>query len=75
MDRTELPHYHIRWSGRTALDWECFNTRAEAEASAKQLTRLGETYTIEEHGEACSRCRDARELKSAPGSTSNEASA
>ena len=20
-------HYHIRWSGRTAPDWECFSTR------------------------------------------------
>jgi len=72
MERTdEKPHYHIRWSGRTALDWESFATRAEAEANANQLRRRGETYTIEEHNQSCPRCRDAMKVKSA---SSNEAS-
>jgi len=64
MDRHQV-HYHIRWSGKAALDWECFNTHAEAEASAKRLLLQGETYTIEEHDEACPRCRDAMNAKSA----------
>jgi hypothetical protein len=57
MDPVHVPHYHIRWSG-AALDWERFNTHAEAEASAKQLARPGETYTIEELDGDCTRCRD-----------------
>lgn len=38
-----MPHYHIHWSDREVLDWEPFSTHVEAEASAKQLERLGET--------------------------------
>ena len=49
-------HYHIRWSRLTALDYEAFNTRAAAEASAEQSVLQGETYTIEEHDKTCSRC-------------------
>jgi hypothetical protein len=52
-------HYHIRWSSGK-LDWERFSTRVEAEANAKQLVRLGETYTVEEFSDtSCPRCRDA----------------
>lgn len=69
-----MTHYHIRWSGNVLLDWECFSTSAEAEASAKQLVRQGETYVIEEHGETCPRCRAAMKVKSMHG-TFNEASA
>jgi hypothetical protein len=64
LDRHEV-HYHIHWSGKAGLDWECFNTYPDAEASAKQLLLQGETYTIEEHDEACPRCRDAMNAKSA----------
>jgi hypothetical protein len=67
MDHHHQVHYHIRWSGKAALDWECFNTHAEAEASAKQLLLQGETYTIEEYDDACPRCRDTMNLKSAHG--------
>jgi hypothetical protein len=67
-----MTHYHIRWSGNVPLDWECFNTYANAEASAKQLLRQGETYTVEEHDETCPRCRAAMEAKSMRG-TFNEA--
>jgi hypothetical protein len=60
-------HYHIRWSEKivsnwkcfSALDWEAFTSRAEAEASARQLVRQNETYTIEEHDGNCPRCQDA----------------
>lgn len=50
------PHYHIRWSGGV-LDWEVFDSRAEAEAGAKQMVRLGESYVIEEYGADCAKCR------------------
>ena len=73
MNRNQL-HYHIRWSRIARLDWEYFSTCAQAEASAKQLVRQVETYTIEEHNEACPRCRDAMRAKTAHG-TFNEASA
>jgi hypothetical protein len=49
-------HYHIHWTGKT-LDWERFDTSAEAEASARELMLPGETFTIEEHGESCPQCR------------------
>lgn len=49
-------HYHIRWTGSEAMDWEPFDTQAEAEERAKKLSRFGETYTIEELGEGCTRC-------------------
>lgn len=68
MDRKdETPHYHIRWSRVVPLDWECFSTRAEAEARAKQLVRQDETYAIEKFDGACARCRDALSLKSEHG--------
>jgi hypothetical protein len=67
-----MTHYHIRWSGNVPLDWECFNTYADAEARAKQLLRQDETYSIEEYDETCPRCRAAMEAKSMHG---NEASA
>ena len=59
-----MTHYHIRWSGNVPLDWERFNTPAEAEASANQLLRYGETYTIEEHNDPCPRCRAASNVRS-----------
>jgi len=62
-----LFHYHIRWSQIATLDWECFTGRADADASAKQLLRQGETYTIEQHDQACLRCRYAMNQKSAHG--------
>jgi hypothetical protein len=64
MGRKETIHYHIRWSQIPLLDFESFNTRVEAEAAAEVLARLGETYTIEEHGEGCQRCLDAEKGKS-----------
>ena len=66
MNRNEF-HYHIRWSSRTALDWECFDTHVQAEARAKELVRLDETYAIEERDETCPRCRAATELKAIHG--------
>ena len=60
MDRKdENPHFHIHWSRVGPLNWERFNTRAEAEASAHLYVLQGEGYAIEEQGEACQRCSDA----------------
>ena len=51
MDRkTETVHYHIFWSRVGPLNWEPFNTRVEAEASAGLFVLPGETYAIEEQG-------------------------
>ncbi|PYU27555.1 MAG: hypothetical protein DMG32_06440 [Acidobacteria bacterium] len=56
MDRkNETFHHHIRWQGG-ALNWETWSTRAAAEYSARQIVRPGETYVIEEFGEACMTC-------------------
>lgn len=52
-----MTHFHIRWSGSEAMDWEPFTTQEEADASAKKMIRSGETYTIEELGEGCTRCQ------------------
>jgi hypothetical protein len=57
---TAVKHYHIRWSGIARLDWEPFHTIAEAEASAKQLLREGETYSVEEMEASCARCAKAK---------------
>jgi len=62
--KDENPHYHVHWSRVVALNWERFNTRAEAEARAELSALQGETYAIEEHGEVCQRCRDAERGKS-----------
>ena len=56
-------HYHIRWSRLTTLDYEAFNTRAAAEASAEQSVLQGETYTIEEHEETCFTMRGTAERR------------
>ena len=53
-----MTHYHIRWSGKELLDWQRFSTPEEARTRARQLVRLGETYTIEERDdETCPRCK------------------
>lgn len=63
-------HYHIRWSSRTALDWECFTTPAEAVIRGDELVHQGETYSVEKHGDPCVRClarmTEPRILRSAP---------
>jgi hypothetical protein len=51
-------HYHIRWSNGK-LDWERYGSRAEADAGARKLMRVGESYTIEEFSDiGCARCRE-----------------
>lgn len=53
-----MTHYHIRWSTTPILDWLRFDTRAEADAGAKELARPGETYTIDEFDGTCARCAE-----------------
>jgi hypothetical protein len=48
-------HYHIRWSD-TKVDWQAFGSPAEADASAENLARPGETYTVEKFEGTCWRC-------------------
>lgn len=58
-----MAHHHIRWSGGI-LDWERFSTRAEAQASADQLMRPEETYSVEEYtDETCPNCSKWRAAK------------
>lgn len=53
-------HYHIRWSTKEDLDWQAFDTAAEAESAAANMVQSGETYTVEEVDEICSRCNEPR---------------
>ena len=52
-----MSHYHIRWTGAEAMEWEPFATRDEADDVAQKRMRAGQTYTIEELGEGCTRCQ------------------
>jgi len=74
LEALTMTHCHIRWSGKVLLDWQSFGTPEEAKASARQLVRQGETYTIEEHDETCSRCQAAMNANFVH-SSFNEASA
>jgi len=49
-------HFHIHWSKNQRLDWEGFDTRAEATARAIELAAPGEMFTIEEVSATCSVC-------------------
>jgi hypothetical protein len=51
----DVCHYHIRWSS-SGLDWEAFVSKREADDSAKELVRAGETYTIEQFNCDCPQC-------------------
>jgi hypothetical protein len=46
-------HFHIHWSGKEHLDWECFNTRADATMRALELAQPGESFRIDEIFEQC----------------------
>jgi len=60
-----MNQFHIRWSSGK-LDWESYSSRAEAEKGARQLMRLGEGFTVEEHGQECPQCRGAMTAKRRP---------
>jgi len=46
-------HYHIRWSHKTGLDWECFPTSSEASIRAAELAGPDEMFEIEEVSSDC----------------------
>ena len=50
-------HFHILWAGGV-LDWEPFDSHDGAEAAAKELARMNETYVIEKYGIDCPRCAE-----------------
>lgn len=60
MDRSpsisQKTHFHINWRKSDRLDWESFNTRAEAMARVLNLARPGEMFTIEEVSARCPLC-------------------
>jgi hypothetical protein len=41
-------HFHIFWTRSARMDWECFNTRADATMRAVELAQPGEAFRIEE---------------------------
>jgi hypothetical protein len=55
------PHYHIRWSHKTGMDWECFPTYSEASIRAAELAGPDEVFEIEEISSDC----PMRRIKSA----------
>ena len=53
MIRAGQPHFHILWIGKENLDWECFETLAEALQRGAELALPGESFTIEEVSANC----------------------
>lgn len=49
-------HFHIRWSGTGDLDYFPFNSRKEADESARLSARPNETYSIEAFDDSCEKC-------------------
>jgi hypothetical protein len=47
------PHFHIRWTHKTTLDWECFLTHSEASIRAAELAEPEEIFEIEEVSSDC----------------------
>ena len=50
-----MKHYHIRWAG-SKIDWQAFQTRADAVAEAEHIKRPNEIYSIEEREGSCVGC-------------------
>jgi hypothetical protein len=59
VEEATVQHFHIRWSGEK-LDWEAFNTQAEAERQAKELMLPGESFAVEQFDGDCPRCGEIR---------------
>lgn len=51
-------HFHIHWSGQENIDWQRFDSYADAETAARELVQHYETYAIETfENDACERCQ------------------
>ena len=63
MDRTSSSsprfHFHIHWNSKENLDWEGFDSHAEALARALEIARPGEMFVIEEISATCPVCEPA----------------
>jgi hypothetical protein len=46
-------HFHIHWCGKEEIDWECFDTHADAKMRALELAQPGEEFEIEEISVQC----------------------
>jgi len=46
-------HFHIKWSHKNDLDWECFNNFRDATNRAKELARPEEQFTVQMVLTAC----------------------
>lgn len=50
-------HFPIMWNG-ASLDWERYATQAAAEANARELMRVAESYTIKDLSDGlCEICK------------------
>jgi hypothetical protein len=49
-------HFHIHWIKKKILDWEPFNTHADAQARAQELAGPNEIFTVEELSVKCPVC-------------------
>jgi hypothetical protein len=49
-------HFHIHWIRKKILDWEPFNTHADAQARAQELAGPNEIFTVEELSVKCPVC-------------------
>jgi hypothetical protein len=50
-------HFHIHWSGQEIVDWQPFDSYADAESAAQDLVRHCETYVIETlNNDMCHTC-------------------
>lgn len=59
-------HFHIHWSGQENIDWERFDSYADAESAAQELVRHYETYAIETFdNDTCERCQSVQSARSA----------
>ena len=57
---TAIPtHFHIRWTP-DKLDWERFDSQEEADICARKLAYPGGSFSIEEFGDSCAKCRAVR---------------
>jgi hypothetical protein len=54
MDDTPVgSHFHIKWSQKNDLDWECFDNFRDATNRAKELAAPGEQFTVQMVLTAC----------------------
>jgi hypothetical protein len=53
MGQIPTNHFHIQWAHTLRLDWQCFDTIADANTHALELSLPGETFRIVELSTDC----------------------